>query len=316
MAEEAETNDGYIYIIFNEMYKFYGEDVYKIGKAVDINQRINAYTTSYVQPVEVKFLSESCKNYTLAERAVFSILKNYRIRSKREFFKGNIQVFIDTIEQVVAYVNNNRITDKANNPPRHTEVDDDIVDEDLFDQYVNAPADERNDGEYESIHSLIQKYNLPDGNLEMMIKYKDIFTDPNKSLQPGNIIKLFVDYHYIDHATCVSNMHTKIDRKVNLIKMVEHTLANNIQKITHIETKIEHELSRFEHVRTLFRTTKQNPLNMKDLMKSDVDFIRKYCCNNVIVSKKVKARERCNMVSYHINTMYCSSILICISTAI
>ena len=52
---------GHVYIIYNDMYvtvryKQYGDDVYKIGKAKDITKRLNAYTTSYITPVELLFL--------------------------------------------------------------------------------------------------------------------------------------------------------------------------------------------------------------------------------------------------------------------
>ena len=33
-------NKGYIYIIFNEMYNFYGLNVYKVGKTQDITNNL------------------------------------------------------------------------------------------------------------------------------------------------------------------------------------------------------------------------------------------------------------------------------------
>jgi hypothetical protein len=64
MSELDNNVPGYIYVMQNEMFNFYGSDVYKIGKAKDIEQRMIGYTTSYIEPVEIKFSSKKCKNYT------------------------------------------------------------------------------------------------------------------------------------------------------------------------------------------------------------------------------------------------------------
>ena len=71
--ESEGITEGYIYIMFNEMFNYYGPDTVKIGKSIDVAKRMNAYTTSYVKPTELKYVSQLCKNYTLAESAV---LKN------------------------------------------------------------------------------------------------------------------------------------------------------------------------------------------------------------------------------------------------
>ena len=43
------------------MFNYYGDDVYKIGKAKDIGKRMYGYTTSYIKPVEIKYASIKCK---------------------------------------------------------------------------------------------------------------------------------------------------------------------------------------------------------------------------------------------------------------
>jgi hypothetical protein len=41
------------------MFKFYGNNnVFKLGKTNDITQRMTGYTTSYIDPVEIKYLSK------------------------------------------------------------------------------------------------------------------------------------------------------------------------------------------------------------------------------------------------------------------
>jgi len=58
------------------MYGFYGEDVFKVGKTIDIQKRSSQYSNSYVSPVVIRVLSAECHNYSLAESYVFYKLKN------------------------------------------------------------------------------------------------------------------------------------------------------------------------------------------------------------------------------------------------
>ena len=63
--------NGYIYILWNDMYKFYGDNVFKIGRTTDIQKRINFYTTAYIKPSEIKYISIKCDNCVLAEMLIF-----------------------------------------------------------------------------------------------------------------------------------------------------------------------------------------------------------------------------------------------------
>ena len=60
--------------MFNEVFNYYGDNVIKIGKAVDIGKRMHGYTTSYMSNVEVKLISEICSDYTLSEEVIFNRL--------------------------------------------------------------------------------------------------------------------------------------------------------------------------------------------------------------------------------------------------
>ena len=75
------------------------------GKAMDIEKRLSGYTASYIDNTEVKFLSELCSDYSLAELIIFDRLKSSRIKQNREFFRGDLQEFIKEIEDVVRKVN-------------------------------------------------------------------------------------------------------------------------------------------------------------------------------------------------------------------
>ena len=89
--ESEGVTEGYIYIMFNEMFNYYGPDTVKIGKSIDVAKRMNAYTTSYVKPTELKYVSQLCKNDTLAESAVFKQLHAFRMAKNREFFRGELR---------------------------------------------------------------------------------------------------------------------------------------------------------------------------------------------------------------------------------
>ncbi len=107
MSNSDKTTKGKFYIMFNEMFLFYGNDVYKLGKAKDISNRLNGYTTSYIEPPEIKFLSKVCKNYNLLEKNIFNKLAKQRIKPNREFFKlTNIKETKQIIELEVERINN------------------------------------------------------------------------------------------------------------------------------------------------------------------------------------------------------------------
>ena len=105
-----ELVNGYIYILWNDMYKLYGDNVFKIGRTTDIQKRINCYTTVYIKPSEIKYISIKCDNYVLAEMLIFDFLKNNRIVNNREFFKINLNETIKIIEEVIYKINNMKDT--------------------------------------------------------------------------------------------------------------------------------------------------------------------------------------------------------------
>lgn len=81
--------DGYIYCLFTECFLFYGVNVYKIGKALNINNRERNYTTSYIDEPTILIKSILVKYYDIAEQIIFNKLRGYRIKQNREFFDKN-----------------------------------------------------------------------------------------------------------------------------------------------------------------------------------------------------------------------------------
>ena len=85
---------GYIYCIYNESFKSYGENTFKLGRTGNLNNRLNNYTTYYISPCKFLFTSLDCerkfKDCIKAERILFYILRKYRVSNKREFFSCDI----------------------------------------------------------------------------------------------------------------------------------------------------------------------------------------------------------------------------------
>ena len=77
---------GYIYCLYNVVFKYYGEDVYKLGKSNDVIKRLSGYTTSYLEDSEIKLQSKQLSNYGMAENILFHLLKDYRLKKNREFY--------------------------------------------------------------------------------------------------------------------------------------------------------------------------------------------------------------------------------------
>jgi hypothetical protein len=94
---------GYIYILYNKMFDQVGEDVYKVGETIDINSRIKGYTTCYIEPVEIKYISKQLNNKSMAETMVFKKINNYRINNNREFFKCKVDIIMTAINDVESH---------------------------------------------------------------------------------------------------------------------------------------------------------------------------------------------------------------------
>jgi len=100
--------EGKLYCLYNEVYKFYGENVYKLGNSKDIKSRLNGYTTSYIKPCELKLESDIFRNKDLAESILFEMLKEYRITNSREFFKCDLLLIKEKIDEVTNLFNKHK----------------------------------------------------------------------------------------------------------------------------------------------------------------------------------------------------------------
>jgi len=84
---EKNKDSGYLYCLYNIQFRSYGKFIFKIGRTNDLKTRLKYYTTSYIEPSYFVCISDRMfENSRHAEKLVFYILKNYRLRDKREFF--------------------------------------------------------------------------------------------------------------------------------------------------------------------------------------------------------------------------------------
>ena len=51
----ACKDKGFIYVIYNEMFSCYGNNVYKVGKTQDLTTRTRQYKTYYLKPSELRY---------------------------------------------------------------------------------------------------------------------------------------------------------------------------------------------------------------------------------------------------------------------
>ena len=50
---------GFLYCLHNDIFKFYGDDLYKCGNSIDTDKRLCQYTTSYPEPSKILLTSDS-----------------------------------------------------------------------------------------------------------------------------------------------------------------------------------------------------------------------------------------------------------------
>ena len=96
---------GYIYCIYNELFMFYGENVYKLGCTKDITGRLSSYCTSYIKKCELIKGSNEMKHYKIAVKLLFKLLSEYRIVSNSEFFKCDPEIIKSKIDEVEKIIN-------------------------------------------------------------------------------------------------------------------------------------------------------------------------------------------------------------------
>lgn len=105
---------GYLYCIHHHSYKVYGNNVYKLGQAGNIEHRIAGYTTYYIGPVELKHASLSINFYKFAEIVLFKKLRTFRIVPNREFFDCEFDIIKNAINDIAVEFSTDTIVNIIN----------------------------------------------------------------------------------------------------------------------------------------------------------------------------------------------------------
>ena len=60
------SEKGILYCLYNVMYCYYGENVYKLGCTNNLKTRLAGYCTSYIEPSIIICSTNELRNYNLA----------------------------------------------------------------------------------------------------------------------------------------------------------------------------------------------------------------------------------------------------------
>jgi hypothetical protein len=95
---------GYLYCLYNDAFERFkkdpSEEVYKLGRTCNVANRLSSYSTYYIKPSKMLYVSEKFKDSVKAERVLFHILRNYRVTNKREFFKCDLATVKETFDRM------------------------------------------------------------------------------------------------------------------------------------------------------------------------------------------------------------------------
>ena len=91
---------GFLYCLHNEIFKFYGDNLYKCGNSIDTDKRLCQYTTSYPMPSTILLTSNSFFDKSFAETLLFFHLKDFKFKPKREFINSDLKIIQDAFDKV------------------------------------------------------------------------------------------------------------------------------------------------------------------------------------------------------------------------
>ncbi len=167
---------GYLYCLYNPVFKSFGENVYKLGRSGNLNNRLASYTTYYVEPSQFIVTSETYdrkfKDCIKAERVLFYILRKYRVSNKREFFMCDIELIKETFERMCKF--SNKMIDAM-----YKGVMGKIVPVDIIER-IERDNQQITDKEW---------FQFEKGNMESILAYLEQFRfrPKNKDMYPGYI---------------------------------------------------------------------------------------------------------------------------------
>jgi hypothetical protein len=260
MSSLNTSNNGFLYILHNECFDYYDLNTYKLGKTEDITNRMKAYTTAYLKPSTLIYISDEVKHYTLAEKMLFDQLKMYRMANNREFFKIQKEVAITCIKYVIVMINNmtdHEIINKLNemNKPKSYNVPKIKVKS--FDIYKHLTIEQKD--QYKSIN------NENHYNIINLLKTNDFINNQNDNI---------------------------VFDKIKIIRLLEKRckiglldVSFNITDDPIYITDDEH-----NHIKKLFRCVKQKPKTMREFKIFYIGLLR-HLADDIINIKQIGKRK-------------------------
>lgn len=242
---------GYIYCLYNEMFNYYGSDVFKLGCTENLEKRMHGYTTSYFEQSFYKVISNILCDKKMAERILFNKLKIYRMGEKREFFKCDydkikkafqeIQDFFteyDTKEKLIEFAEKNldnyrkeyqynliyKIGVKYNNV--------DIIKLDHYRDYVNGNM--KDEKIIKTIEFLLSKLKINKDNKFELAKYETIICDGG--IQDHYNLCTLIKKTNILRTKIENNIENQMSSNLVRCKYSKALLLHNIEKLLGITT--------------------------------------------------------------------------------
>jgi len=156
-SSKDNSDKGYLYILFNPIFKKYGDNVYKLGRTVNLSNRLKSYTTSFIEPSNFIYTSKCFHSSIKAERILFFVLRNYRIRDKREFFNLDLNTIIVTIKQIEDCTENQ--IDKI-----YHKINKKICPNDILDKLNDEQYYKHLDFDYSNINTFLEQFRFKPSN--------------------------------------------------------------------------------------------------------------------------------------------------------
>ena len=294
---------GYIYIIYNEMYKHYRDDIYKIGKANDIKKRLTGYITGYIEPVFLVYGSDLCTNYSVVEKEVHIRLSKFRIKPNREFFKIHQDIAIKVIKDVVLELNlltkdeilkyhDTKIIKINKIKKKEMQTLTENIRSELFDEYLFN--DDKYNAKYVNINTNIEAVGLCKDDNELLIEYKDVLIDKFKINDHFNVIRCLKTDEYIDMKIAEQkdkNFNVKIfDSNYNKIKLLRQLEDDNgFEKFVFHDVIDDMKpiiINNFELIKKVFNVAKK-PMTYTELIKMRVTLYKHLMGTESIITSRI-----------------------------
>ena len=257
-----KPNQGFLYCLHNEIFKFYGDDLYKCGNSVDTDKRLCQYTTSYPMPSEILLTSDSFFDKSFAETLLFFYLKDFKFKPNREFIKCDFKIIEDAFHKVKQFFsiyntkqllidylivddNFKKLFIKYNCTDKKIIIKNvDCVDDNDIIKYINSTHKNVNDDKFKFIDDLSKQLNITD-----ILMYKKFFTN-----------KIF-RRHYFYFIDLITNNFN--NQKIKIINKLY--LSHNIKYLSldkfHLIDKININDEEYYNIITVFRSEKPKPNN-------------------------------------------------------